>query len=180
MAKEVKEQDTKVDISKYIVNVQGKDFVTFPGLLALAHEKGLTNTSTELVNSDLTNPVVKATVTLVQDGVTKTFTGYGDANANNVAKKVAGALLRMSETRAIARAFRFACNVDMAALEELGGEDDVINHQTKPSTTKQFNTPTKFGNTTSSISNVTVSETPVAATVTKPTFTKRATTQPST
>lgn len=118
----------KTDLDKYIVNVQGKDFITFPGLLAEAHAQGLQSIQTELVNSDMKNPVVKATVILAIEGKTKTFTGYGDANADNVAKKVVGALLRMAETRSIARTLRFACNIDMAALEELSSDDDVINH----------------------------------------------------
>jgi len=127
---------TKTDLSPYIVNVQGKDFITFPGLLAEAHAQGLVGIQTELVNTDLTNPVMKATVTLKDDSAQngyKVFSGYGDANVNNVAKKVAGALIRMSETRAIARALRFGCNIDMAALEEIDMEDNVIsNKNSKP------------------------------------------------
>lgn len=122
------EQKTKTDLSPYVVNIQGKDFITFPGLLAEAHAQGLVAIDTNLINNDMNNPVVKATVTMKDpdagpgpSGV-KSFTGYGDANANNVAKKVAGALLRMAETRAVARALRFACNIDMTALEELGGD----------------------------------------------------------
>ena len=116
------EAKSKVDLKPYIVNVQGKDFITFPGLLAIAHDKGLTSINTDFVNESLETPVVKATVTL--DG--KVYTGYGDATSTNVAKKVAGALLRMAETRAIARALRFACNIDMTALEEIGVSDDEV------------------------------------------------------
>jgi hypothetical protein len=121
------EQKTKTDLSPYVVNIQGKDFITFPGLLAEAHAQGLVAIDTNLINNDLNNPVVKATVAMKDPGGSgpqgiKSFTGYGDANANNVAKKVAGALLRMAETRAVARALRFACNIDMTALEELGGD----------------------------------------------------------
>jgi len=115
--------EKKTDLSKYIVNVQGKDYITFPGLLAEAHSQGLTGVETELVTPlDLASPIVKATVTLGD----KKFTGYGDANANNVAKKVAGALIRMAETRAVARALRFACNIDMTALEEIGVSDEEV------------------------------------------------------
>ncbi len=32
----------------------------------------------------------------------------------------------MAETRSIARALRFACNIDLTALEELDGQDNVI------------------------------------------------------
>lgn len=122
------EQKTKTDLSPYVVNIQGKDFITFPGLLAEAHAQGLVAIDTNLINDDLNNPVVKATVAMKDPNAgpgpsgVKSFTGYGDANANNVAKKVAGALLRMAETRAVARALRFACNIDMTALEELGGD----------------------------------------------------------
>lgn len=133
---------TKTDLSQYIVNVQGKDFITFPGLLQEAHALGLKEIRTELISppTDLTNPVVKATVILVEDGspLSKVFSGYGDANVNNVAKKVSGALLRMAETRAIARALRFACNIDMAALEELDAEENVIgNTQPRSAFTKK-------------------------------------------
>lgn len=110
--------ETKTNLSKYIVSVQGKDFITFPGLLAEAHAQGLTSINTELVNADLKTPIVKATVVLG----TKTFTGYGDATTENVGKMVSKALLRMAETRAVARALRFACNVDMTAIEELDAE----------------------------------------------------------
>lgn len=127
---------TKADISKYVVNVQGKDYITFPGLLAEAHAQGLTEIQTELqLPLDLTNPIVKATVKFAD----KSFTGYGDANANNVAKKVAGALIRMAETRAVARALRFACNIDMTALEELDVESDKISK--KEQTPQTFKAP---------------------------------------
>ena len=135
---------TKTDVTRYIVNVQGKDFITFPGLLAEAHAQGLIDISTELINSDMKNPVMKATVTLLVDGQAKKFTGFGDANEGNVAKKVAGALIRMCETRAVARALRFACNIDLAALEELDSEENVINNAPKaaPVAAKGFVKPT--------------------------------------
>ncbi len=134
---------TKTDVSRYIVNVQGKDFITFPGLLAEAHAQGLVDIKTDLLNQDMKSPIMRATVTLNVDGKIKTFTGFGDANENNVAKKVAGALIRMCETRAIARALRFACNIDMAALEELDSDDNVISTpKAAPVAAKGFTKPT--------------------------------------
>lgn len=112
----------KVDLSKYIVSVSGRDFITFPGLLAIAHEKGLTSIETELVNEDPTNPIMKATVKFGD----KVFTGHGDASAKNVNPKVAAALVRISETRSIARSLRFACNIDMTAIEELDANEEVV------------------------------------------------------
>lgn len=142
MSKEIK-TDSKVDLSKYIVNIQGRDFITLNGLVALGHEKGVISSITEWVNTDVTNPVFKTTVTLLQDGREKTFTGYGDANVNNVAKKVAGALIRMSESRSISRALRFACNIDMVALEELDSEENTIG--AKVEAPKSFAVPKTFG-----------------------------------
>lgn len=152
--------NSKTDLNPYIVNVQGKDFITFPGLLQEAHAQGLQSIYTELVNSDTKNPIVKATVTILVDGKNKTFTGYGDANENNVAKKVAGALLRMAETRSIARALRFACNIDMAALEELGSDDDVISHQK----TQVVTPKTGFSRTVTKIADDTAANTSTLST----------------
>ena len=193
------DRKTKTDLSPYVVNVQGKDFITFPGLLAEAHAQGLIAIETNLINQDLSNPVVKANVVLADENSpqkVKSFTGYGDANANNVAKKVAGALLRMAETRAVARALRFACNIDMAALEELDAEENVITAKpaansgpktfgrtpSKTETTVTVSGPDANGNT-----NTTVTEIPAVANdtsqvtekfTTKPkaTFGRRATT----
>lgn len=162
---------TKTDISKYVVNVQGKDFITFPGLLQEAHAKGLKSVNTELVNEDLTSPVIKATVTISDNGQEKTFTGYGDANANNVAKKVAGALLRMAETRAIARALRFACNIDMTAIEELDAPDENTVHHQKSAPVSR---PTTAAPVTSHKPPVTTA--PVASNRPTPTYQSR---QPS-
>lgn len=124
--------ENKTDLSKYIVNVQGKDFITFNGLLAEAHAQGLTKIDTSMVNEDVTNPVFKATVNV--DG--KEFTGYGDANVDNVARQVSKALIRMAETRSIARALRFACNIDMAAIEELDGDSSNVVGKSKSKATE--------------------------------------------
>lgn len=124
--------ENKTDLSKYIVNVQGKDFITFNGLLVEAHAQGLTKIDTSMVNEDVTNPVFKATVTV--DG--KEFTGYGDANVDNVARQVSKALIRMAETRSIARALRFACNIDMAAIEELDGDSSNVVGKSKSKATE--------------------------------------------
>lgn len=158
----------KTDLSKYTVNVQGKDYITFPGLLAEAHAQGLTDISTELLTPlDLTNPIVKATVKFGD----KTFSGYGDANSNNVAKKVAGALIRMAETRAVARALRFACNIDMTALEELDVEGEA--KAAKATSTKAFVAPTVTQKTESAApAETVVAEAPKLTTPTKTTAVK--------
>lgn len=113
---------------QFIVERQGKSFVLYAGLLAEAHEQGLQSITTELVQipSEANNRVAicTATVTMAIGDQTKIFTGIADAAPNNVAPAMQSCLIRMSETRAKARALRDAVNVGMAALEELGDEDE--------------------------------------------------------
>lgn len=171
------EAQTKTDLSQYIVNVQGKDFITFPGLLREAHALGLKEIKTELISppTDLSNPVVRATVTLVseQEQLNKVFSGYGDANVNNVAKKVSGALLRMAETRAIARALRFACNIDMAALEELDAEENVISGSSAPARSSFQKPTTKASEQVAAPEEATLPPTAEVQSGSRPTFSAR-------
>lgn len=111
---------------EHIVERQGKRFVLYAGLLEEAHERGLRNVETDLVqvptqeNGEVA--VVKATVR-TEEG---RFSGIGDASPENVGRNIAPHLIRMAETRAKARALRDAINVGVTALEEIGGpgEDD--------------------------------------------------------
>lgn len=109
---------------EFTIDRQGKTFVLYAGLLDLAHERGLISITTDIVQvpSEANNRVAicTATVTLEKDGVVRSFTGIGDAAPNNVAPAMQTALIRMSETRAKARALRDAVNVGASALEELG------------------------------------------------------------
>jgi hypothetical protein len=111
----------------FIVERQGRQFVLYAGLLDLAHQQGLKSIRTELIQvpSEANHRVAicTATVILEKDGVERLFTGIGDASPNNVAPAMQACLLRMSETRAKARALRDAVNVGVVALEELGEED---------------------------------------------------------
>ena len=104
--------------SKHIIPLQGKDFILFAGLLEIAHEQGLSSVNTEVIQLEPV-VVIKATVTTSKG----TFTGIGDASENNVNRMIAPHKIRMAETRAVARALRFATNIGMTALEELGGEE---------------------------------------------------------
>jgi len=167
---------TKTDLTPYLVEIQGKQFITLPGLIAEGHALGVVGIETEFINpTQLDNPVFKATVTLESVGANgqvtyKKFVGYGDANVNNVAKKVTGALIRMSESRSIARALRFACNIPMAALEELDSEDNVISNNKSVKTTVHSANPsvklaslTSVKATTQTTNQQTPTETPAVA-----------------
>jgi len=105
---------------KYIVSLKGKEFVTYPGLLDLAHKKDLLGIQTEVLQLPTDDNhfmcIVKAMAT-TKDGAE--FHGLGDASPKNVGNMIAPHLIRMAETRAKARALRDLTNVGMTAREEL-------------------------------------------------------------
>lgn len=109
---------------KFIVNLQGKDFVTYEGLLDLAHQKGLISIKTELIQlptKENGNQCIMKAIAITEKGQ---FEGYGDADNTNVNKLISRHIIRMAETRAKARALRDLTNVGMTAIEELGGDEE--------------------------------------------------------
>lgn len=120
-------EETKID-KKFLINIQGKEFIKFEGLLDIAHKKGLTGIKTLLVSSENGIYIFKAETQFGE----KVYTGYGDANKENVSSMVTKHLIRVAETRAIARALRFGCNIGMCSSDELGGDSKPITQ--KPTT----------------------------------------------
>ena len=111
---------------EFIVNLQGKEFITYPGLMDLAHQMKLQSIATELIqipSSENNNQCIFKAVATTEDG--KVFEGYGDADPSNVNRMIAKHLIRMAETRAKARALRDLTNVGMTAFEELAGMEDI-------------------------------------------------------
>ncbi|WP_053057870.1 hypothetical protein [Rubrobacter aplysinae] len=111
---------------EFMIQRQGKQFVLFAGLLNEAHSRGLVGIDTELIqvpeDSNGQVAIVKATVQIEENpgsGELKTYSGIGDASPQNVSRNIVPHLIRMSETRAKARALRDAVNVSAAALEEV-------------------------------------------------------------
>jgi hypothetical protein len=109
---------------RWLTTIEGREFVKYPGLLDLGHQKGISQIEVEVVQ--LPTPdnghfaVCKASV------VSKTgesFVDIGDANPSNCSSKVSKHILRMASTRAIARALRSFCNVGETALEECDFSD---------------------------------------------------------
>jgi len=99
--------------------------ITYKGLLALAHEDGLKSVSTELLQrpgSDNGNLAIVAATVRTNKG---RFAGIGDASPENVNRRIVPHIIRMAETRSIARALRIAVNVGEVALEELGEDVSV-------------------------------------------------------
>ena len=103
--------------NKFIINISGKDFIKFEGLLSLFHENGGESIKTEIVS---TNPLI---IQATASGTKGVYQGIGDANKDNVSKMIAQHSIRMAETRAIARALRWYNNIGMCSSDELGGGD---------------------------------------------------------
>jgi hypothetical protein len=122
----LKKKLPKLD-ERFIMTLEGKDFVKYPGLLDLGHQKGLSSIEVEILqtpNKDNGSfAICKATV-IAKNG--DTFTDIGDASPQNCNSKVVKHLLRMASTRSIARALRSFTNIGMTCLEELGDFDEVL------------------------------------------------------
>ena len=105
---------------RWITKIEGREFVKYPGLLDLGHQKGIAAIEVELLqlpaNENDYTAVCKATVV---SKIGESFIDLGDANPNNCSAKVAKHILRMATTRAIARALRSFTNIGMTCLEEL-------------------------------------------------------------
>ena len=127
---------------KFITTIEGKDFVKYPGLLDLGHQKGISKLLVDIVqiptkeNSNLA--ICKAEV-VSQTG--QIFTDIGDASPSNCNSKVAKHLLRMASTRAIARALRSFTNIGMTALEELADLKDVTGNKVSRTRSGQTRKP---------------------------------------
>jgi len=110
---------------EYIVLLQGRTFVRLGGLLELAHSSGLRGIATPMLQVPSADngqtAICSATVT-IRDA---SYTAHGDANPGNVSRNIAPHLIRMAESRAVARALRFGLGVGETALEELGSADEV-------------------------------------------------------
>lgn len=152
----------RIDLKReFIVERQGRMFVLYAGLLDLAHRQGLKAIRTRLlqVPSDDNGQLAICYAEVETDrGV---FSGIGDASPDNVSRPMVNCTIRLAETRAKARALRDAINVGVAALEELGDDDDVIPGAPavgdaaeavgpRPVTESGSNSPRPFGPRTSS------------------------------
>lgn len=106
--------------SDFIKEIEGKEFVTYQGLLDLAHQKGLNRLTVEVLQHPCAangeTAVILATAVTVNG---EHFSDVGDANPGNCNAKVARHLLRMASTRAKARALRDLTNIGMTCLDEL-------------------------------------------------------------
>jgi hypothetical protein len=103
---------------QYLQLIDGKPFVKYAGLLALAHARGLQQLDARFTRVSDTLAVAHATATF-RDG--RRFTEAGDATPENVGSQVRPHFARLALTRAKARCLRDALNIGLCAVEELGG-----------------------------------------------------------
>jgi hypothetical protein len=101
---------------QFVVELHGKQFVTFGGLLAMAHEKGLVSLKADFITVTPELALAHAVATFA-DG--RSFEESGDATPGNVNARVKVHYPRMALTRAKARALRDALNISMVCAEEL-------------------------------------------------------------
>jgi hypothetical protein len=111
---------------RFIISIDGNDFVKYQGLLDMAHQKGIAQIEVETIQLPSAEngnfAVCKANV-VSKSG--ESFTDIGDASPQSCNSKVVKHLLRIASTRAIARALRSFTNIGMTCLEELADLNDV-------------------------------------------------------
>tara|TARA_Y100000401_G_C8320883_1_gene225167 strand:- start:313 stop:981 length:669 start_codon:yes stop_codon:yes gene_type:complete len=98
-----------------VVELQGKQYPTHPGLLALAHAHGVETITTDLLQYNDGEAIIKAKVT----GTRGSFEAHGDASPSNVSRNIANAVIRMAETRAVNRCLRLYLGIGATTAEEL-------------------------------------------------------------
>ncbi len=131
-------QVPKLD-DRFIIEIKRKDtvkeFVLYAGLLDLAHQKGIKRMIVDPIQyptkDNKMEAICKATVESKDGDI---FVEIADANPLNVNRMVVEHMLRVSATRAKARALRDFTNIGMTCLEELGDLDDLENESDKPKT----------------------------------------------
>lgn len=124
----------------FIIDLQGTSFVTYEGLLDLAHQKGLISMEVELIQIPNKNngmiAICKATAKTKDD----VYTDIGDAAPNSVNRSLIPHLIRMASTRAKARALRDLTNIGITAIEEVSLEEGNQTIEKEPPTNRQLDT----------------------------------------
>lgn len=143
---------------EFIVECRGETMVMYAGLLDEAHDQGLRRIKTDLIKltgwegkvqgKDFRGlrAITKATVSIPdpKTGESLEFDGIGDADPANVEPEMAAATIRVSETRAKARALKDALNEAEMCLEELGpASPESSQSQETPRQTRKTSTPAR-------------------------------------
>lgn len=101
---------------QFLVEIQGRKFVTFHGLLAMSHQQGLLSLAARFISVTADLALAEATA-MFHDG--RTFTEAADSTPQNVNSRIKAHFARMALTRAKARCLRDALNITYVCAEEL-------------------------------------------------------------
>lgn len=117
---------TKTPIKKRnenIIQISGKDFMTYKGLLELAHKKKKSFSIVILesfVSEDMTKCWCKVRLTsMTESDENITFDGFGSSTPDNTGVMTATHPIEMAHTRAKGRALRDYLNIGEAMAEEI-------------------------------------------------------------
>jgi hypothetical protein len=105
---------------KFVINLRGKDFPTWPGVLDAATKAGLKSLTTTVIqvpapeNGHLAVVLARAEFA---DG--RIFEDVGDCSPESTSPQLAPAALRMASTRAKGRCLRDALSIGATMFEEL-------------------------------------------------------------
>jgi hypothetical protein len=113
---------------EFWVDLRGKKYPTWPGVLIALHEEGLLGIEVLVVQYPAEEngwtAVCQATVTMKGDGQREqVYTDVGDCNGKNASPEIAKAAIRMASTRAKGRAGRDAIALGATLFEELPAWD---------------------------------------------------------
>lgn len=139
----------------FIIKIDGKDYITYEGLLDLAHSLDLNSIKVDLIQiphrENNMVAICKATATTKDNRI---FVDLGDASPNSVQSNFIPHIIRMASTRAKARALRDLTNVGITAIEELSLDNSSSYKPTQGQITtlkklsKNTNTKINFNNLT--------------------------------
>lgn len=109
---------------QFIINLQGKSYVTYEGLLDLAHQNNLISMEVDIIQIPSPDNNMTAICKATARTKDKLYTDLGDASPSSVTRNLVPHIIRMASTRAKARVLRDLTNVGMTAIEELDGVDN--------------------------------------------------------
>lgn len=112
--------------TRFTKKIQGKDFVLFEGLLEMAHAEGLKRVETQLLQAPHKDNGMLAIVRAVIETDKGIFSALGDASPESAERPMQPHLVRLADTRAIARAIRIAVNVGITAVEEINESEPIM------------------------------------------------------
>lgn len=105
---------------RFIIKLNGKEFVKYEGLLNTAHEMGLRSIQVETIQlPNESNNMTCVCKAIAENDVGGVYVDYGDASSESVNPKIAPHIIRMASTRAKARALRDLTKIGMTAIEEI-------------------------------------------------------------